>query len=117
MLDNASCEFIQSVWKDGNRPIDPYKFAKKIGIIVTEIALPDGVFAAVVHKTNKTPRIFIAISDSENTKKFSCAVGIGFFFQNKILQKENYQCIYFRDDRGTMEEQIAYKFAIMLLSD
>lgn len=117
MLDNASHEFIRSTWGNANRPIDSYKFAKKIGIIVKETTLPDRVFAAIVHKTNRTPRIFIAISDNENTKKFSCAVGIGFFFQNKILRKENYQCIYFRDDRGTLEEKIAHRFAILLLVD
>ncbi len=115
MLDNLSSEYIQKIWGDSPRPIDVYKFAKKIGIIVTEATLPNHVFSVITHKINTTPRIQIAIPNDEDIKKFSCAVAIGFFFQNKILKKENYQQIYFRSAK-TMEEKIAHRFAVILLA-
>lgn len=116
MLDNASHEFIQKVWGNSSYPIDPYKFAKKTGIIVTETALPEHVCAIVTCRINTTPRIQIAVTDAENRKKFSCALATGFFFQNKLLKKEDYRHVCFRTSAKTMEEKIAYRFAVMLLA-
>lgn len=114
MLDNSFREFIKKTWKSDVLPMNVYKFAKKIGIIVTERSLPHGIFSVITCKQNATPRIDVALNCDPDMKQYACAVCLGHYVQNKILQKEEYLCFHSSLKPKTMEETLANDFAKML---
>ncbi len=81
---SAAQQVLDSNWKEGKFPIDPVSIAKKMGIGVATMFLPDKISSALIKEKGSPPVIVLSQNDSLNQWRFNCARELGRYVYKNI---------------------------------
>lgn len=77
-------QVLKSNWKEGKFPVDPVSIAKKMGIGVATMFLPDKISSALIKEKGSPPVIVLSQNDSLNQWRFNCACELGRYIYKNI---------------------------------